>query len=53
MSAEVEILGIGYPEVVIQLGPYELRLQDPVQAVRFVHDPNEESGIKMKKLRGS
>ncbi len=49
-SAVIQISGEVHPGVVIQLGSYELHVQELVRAVRFVHDPNDESGIKMEKL---
>ena len=49
-SAVIQISGEAHPGVVIQLGSYELRVQELVRAVRFLHDPNDESGIKMEKL---
>ncbi len=51
-SAVIQISGVAYPGVVIQLGSYELQLQESVQGVRFSHDPNDESGIRMEALHG-
>ena len=50
-NAKIEITGVAHPGVVIKLGPYEMQLQEDVRCVRFVHDPNLESGIRMDKLR--
>ncbi len=49
--AVVQISGVAYPGVVIKLGPHELQIQDSVRSVRFVWDPDSESGIRMDNLR--
>ena len=50
-NARIDITGVAHPGVVIKLGPHELQLQEDVRSVRFVHDPNLDSAIRMDKLR--
>ncbi len=42
---------MAHPGVVIKLGPHEIQLQEDVRSVRFVHDPNLDSGVRMENLR--
>ena len=50
-NARIDIRGVAHPGVVIKLGPHQIQLQEEVRGVRFVHDPNLESGIRMDPLR--
>ncbi len=49
--ARIDITGVAYPGVVIKLGPHQIQIQEEVRGVRFVHDPNQDSGIRMDNLR--
>ena len=50
-NARIDITGVAHPGVVIKLGPHEIQLQEDVRSVRFIHDPNLDSGVRMENLR--